>query len=900
MTLTRDRFSEFFAALNDGHPPFAWQERLLDHLIEQGRWPSAVDAPTGAGKSHVVTVHVFAVALGAVGQAPRLPRRLSVVVNRRAIVDQHLERAEALAAALADGVGLVGEVRSALLSLTTSDTPLVAVNLRGGVAPNRQWIDDPTVCAVIAATPDMWGSRVLFRGYGATRRAAPREAGLLAMDSVVVIDEAHLSRQLLETSRRVAGMVTSDAAAVGIPGLSVVATTATPDAVSAGPDVVGVVAGDVAGGPGSGVLARRLLVQKAVQYVESPSWSPRRASKAYIEELADHARAVSESLDPSDQAHQGTTAAPTVLCVVNRVDTAARLAARLRQTCASPHEVQLWVGRMRPMDLERVRRDRPGLFTTDGDHEIRYLVATQTVEVGVDIDCAGLLTELAPGTALAQRLGRVDRLGRRGSASVTVIGPAAGRFADQAPYAESELVAARDWVQQLAELPGGASPWALGQEGTAPPEAALGRAHLSYVRRGDALLLAETSQPLFAEHDLAFWLRDSLDVEQDPVSLVVRDLPPDLASARALIEATLPDAREQFPCSMAEAQGALETVRDAADGSRRRAFRVRDEVVEPLVAEGEVRWDVKAGDVVVVDRGHPLTRAGVIVREGGEVEDLETAWGPDGVSVLRADDPEDRLVIEDLLDDARARQDAAEAGDPAPELRDDREVRFAPDALWEEECPPWAVLLPEQLVADDPECRQEWSPSDGRVELDVHATAVAARAGAMADCLGLPPAMREALVAAGELHDEGKRDVRFQREVLHGDGRVVLAKSGAVSAQSRGRARRASSLPRGWRHEQVSVAHASLAVDGGERDLTLRLVGTSHGHGRSLFPHGPDELLDATSSQELAASSGDLFFAGGEWARVIERTHRRFGVWGCAFLEAVLRSADCMVSKEGS
>ena len=51
------------------------------------------------------------------------------------------------------------------------------------------------------------------------------------------------------------------------------------------------------------------------------------------------------------------------------------------------------------------------------------LVATQTIEVGVDLDLTHMVTELAPASALAQRAGRVNRLGRRDRAWFTVIGP---------------------------------------------------------------------------------------------------------------------------------------------------------------------------------------------------------------------------------------------------------------------------------------------------------------------------------------------------------------------------------------------------------------------------------------------------------------------------------------------
>ena len=37
----------------------------------------------------------------------------------------------------------------------------------------------------------------------------------------------------------------------------------------------------------------------------------------------------------------------------------------------------------------------------------------------------------------------------------------------------------------------------------------------------------------------------------------------------------------------------------------------------------------------------------------------------------------------------------------------------------------------------------------------------------------------------------------------------------------------------------------------------------------------------------------------GEWESLIDRTDRQWGHWGTAYLEALLRAADCTISREG-
>src|SRR6185312_1063857 len=76
-------------ALGD-RTPFPWQLALLDHFLD-GNIPTAIDVPTGLGKTAVMAIWLVARAAGR-----PLPRRLVYVVDRRAVVDQATKVAEEL------------------------------------------------------------------------------------------------------------------------------------------------------------------------------------------------------------------------------------------------------------------------------------------------------------------------------------------------------------------------------------------------------------------------------------------------------------------------------------------------------------------------------------------------------------------------------------------------------------------------------------------------------------------------------------------------------------------------------------------------------------------------------------------------------------------------------------
>ena len=893
--ITLEDFGDFFEAVHGaGRRPFAWQEDLLRHLVNTETWPEQIVAPTGAGKSSVVEIHVFAVALFAVGAAKRVPRRLAVVVNRRALTDSHAARAARIRCLLEEAPAddsILSRVRDALVGLRVCEAedraPLVTATMRGAAATDRAWLNAPEACAVLCMTPAMWASSLLFRSYGASRLARPRLAGMLALDAAVVVDEAHLSRQILVTARRVGQLCASSAQRLGIPALQTVEMTATPSGDAT--DIVGVtpesLAQDVR-------LAARVRAPKSARYVETTTWPTNgKMTKAYRDEL------VSQVLATVEDARELLPEGPrTVGCVLNRVDSAVQVAKALDEQGLN---CQLWVGRMRPWDLERMWQDEPGLFDVSGQPGIDVLVATQTIEVGVDLDLVHMVTELAPASALAQRAGRVNRLGRRDRAWFTVVGPPreAPLGKNVLPYRKEDLLAARTWILDRID-DGDLSPLTIGEKPKAPPAESARRLLYQRPEPWDAALWSKTSMRLVIEPELDLWIRDDLDPETGTVGLVLRDLKdlPDATACETLVSEVPPQDREVYPMTLVTARKVVQRLIEGMDHPLGRSVLWRDGAIlsqwQTIILEDEgggknASRVLRSGDLLILDASVPLLTSGVVTDAGEERGEPVPHGELDGVVDVVTDSDELRRLA-DLEPD--------ELSDMFP-----GETVVWPPGRDEVDVPTWMVRRSSVTPDDESDDRSAWSVSR-RVLLADHNAAVAARAGTLADGIGIEPMPATALTEAGAWHDVGKNDARFQRLLWRGDpdGREALAKSGGRST-SLAAVRRAwadAGLPAGWRHELASAAAywEQTEPDGVERelrDLVTRLVGTSHGRGRPLFDHDP-----ANAGPGHVGALKELV-GEGEWESLIARTDRQWGHWGTAYLEALLRAADCMISMEG-
>lgn len=441
-TLTSDMFIDFFRELHSFGTqiiePFPWQIKLAQRACS-GQWPHYIAAPTGSGKTAAIDAAVFALAVQSELKPEQrtIGRRIFYIVNRRVIVDEAFERAQKIVTALAspsEKQPTVKLVAEALRLLTKDPLPLESIQLRGGIYRDQSWARSVTQPLVICSTVDQVGSRLLFRGYGVSPSSWPIHAALVANDSLLLLDEAHISRPFVETLtalKRYRALGAGRPHEPGKPSLespetsfAFVQMTATPPANATKNQILSLDQADYQ----NPILEARLTASKPAMLVVAEKATGKKASSEIVKKLCDETIRI---LTPAPGLH-------SIAILVNRVATARDVFEKLSEKFG--HEcVSLLIGRMRPLDRDDLTRDlsvrlRTKVFANqkfDPDFQPqqqnlsaclpRIVVATQCLEVGADFDFDVIVTECASLDSLRQRFGRLNRAGRSISVQAAVV-----------------------------------------------------------------------------------------------------------------------------------------------------------------------------------------------------------------------------------------------------------------------------------------------------------------------------------------------------------------------------------------------------------------------------------------------------------------------------------------------
>jgi CRISPR-associated endonuclease/helicase Cas3 len=301
----------------------------------------------------------------------------------------------------------------------------IAVHLLLGGGEKSDWALWPERDSILIGTQDMLLSRALNRGYSAGRARWPLEFGFLNNDCVWVFDEIQImdtglatSLQLdawrrslpLRRSRFEFPTRTLKHAAKPCHSLWMSATMSrhwlqsavdwSPRAATEWDDRSQLSDRDRADQHVHQLFKVTKALAKAPIELEKPKTKENKADPSDADrKQADYVRDLADDIGK----HRATSG--LTLIILNTVDRATNLFRLLRKR-TDLAGVRIWLihSRFRPLERERWRK-----FLEQKDQAPRILVSTQVVEAGVDLSAGVLYTELAPWASLVQRFGRCAR-----------------------------------------------------------------------------------------------------------------------------------------------------------------------------------------------------------------------------------------------------------------------------------------------------------------------------------------------------------------------------------------------------------------------------------------------------------------------------------------------------------
>ena len=941
-------FEDFYRAIND-RSPFPWQARLARQIAAQSEWPAEIGVPTGLGKTACLDIAVWWLASQAhlpAEQRPT-PTRIWWVVNRRLLVDEASRHAEHIQALLSDpdskgGTAECAETLSRAaarlkrLAGPGANEPIHVIPLRGGIALRRP--PNPAQPSIIVSTIPMYGSRLLFRGYGSSRSMRPIDAALAGTDSLVLVDEAHLARHLrdlIPKLRQCTPAGTNRLLPARRDAPQVVSLTATGD--SSSHDRFDLDAADLA----NATICERVYAAKPVGIDEAPKGD---AAKA----LQDAALTM--------LAEASSPASCVIFC--NTPSLARRVFSLVKNhKLGADSDLMLVTGRTRQRDSDELRRrllspseGAPALAGPRPDRKRHLIVvATQTLEVGADLDFEYLVTEQCGIRALTQRLGRLNRLGRHQHArAVYVHRPHPLRFDGWPVYGtEPEVVLQRLESGGFEEAEVNLSPNVIAKR-LGEPEDDPGRA--PEVLPDLLWEWIKTTTPPHGEAPVEPYF-SGIGEKRPTVSVLWRAYLPTTEDAKdpdtfageateqhdgvAALTRLWPRIHndEVIELPLSESVAALQKrkfaqVHRIADGNtvelvQLADLRPGDTVVLPVDAGmcDAYGWDAEGADPVVdlslKRSGLPLDRSALSAlcgnqsgqpdadllsalrdaRGEGDEEPDETRMQEAAASLISMLRERDMFGFE-----SADRDEFLDSLDPAP-VRPLNEVprlevsSVEPTASLDESD---EVSLCDQLPPE-------------AMELVAHGEAVGDRARRLAAALGLSARLADVIALAGKCHDVGKADSRFQRWLNPKALAPADDPSHAPLAKSRmgkslwSAARSDAGWPRGGRHEELSarlvkgwIAASGSCLDDDDQNLLLHLVISHHGKGRPLVvpvTDGTPESVRWTFENGMDVSvTADLSQTDWNQPTRFRRLNEKHGPWGLALLEALIRQADHEVS----
>ncbi len=891
-------FTTTFKTLTD-HAPFPWQIDLYEKWVAKGEPPHSCNLATGLGKTSIIAIWLIVL----INHPDKAPRRLVYVVNRRTVVDQTTDEVEKIRKNLCKLEGLPKHAQQLAIS-----------TLRGQFADNHEWSADPSRPAVICGTVDMIGSRLLFSGYGVGFKAKPLHAGLLGQDVLLVHDEAHLEPAFQELLVAIEKEQQEGERSQRLPWpkLRVMELTATSRRKEETEKQSGLT--DEEKNP------PEVIPDPPTEPIHHV-WRRQKAKKTVHLHTNDDASKLPEQIVRLALEHKDSGRA--VLIFLRTVEEVGKVANKLPK-----ESTERLTGTLRGLERDALvkkpvfQRFLPNSNRSDDITPASgtvYLVCTSAGEVGVNISADHMVCDLSTFESMAQRLGRVNRFGDCDDTRIDIVVPELFGKKDKNGTLTMEEIHRRQQktLELLQRLDGDASPWALGKldpndcrAAFAPSPDILPVTDILF----DAWALTTIREKLPGRpavepylHGISEWQPPETYVAwREEVEVITGAL---LERYRA--EDRLKDLLDDYPLKPHE------LLRDQSN----RAFKH----LQALAAkhpEAPV-WIVDARDQILVATLKGLTDGdkaainyttvllpplvggltkdgmldGTVARKQSKASEESEANQPtDAANEIQYDVADEWYEDKERAKKRRVRLWNDEPDDLAGGMALEHEIRIeSPDD--EEDEPPkiwrWYVKRPEATNEH----------SKVAYELPLHLDDVKSCATQIAGRLfkarsdEAQKEMAKAVILAAWCHDLGKRRERWQRSLGNDDyPNEVYAKSGSRNGRPALRPR--EFLRDHYRHEFGSVLdvlkgnhqlHAEfMALNPEMRDLALHLIVAHHGRSRPHFP--VEEILDPEHNGQ------DVAELAIETTRRFARLQRKYGRWGLAYLESLVRASDYFAS----
>lgn len=825
-------FAKDFEAIT-GHTPYPWQQRMFNIFVE-GNIPDTMDIPTGLGKTSIMHIWMLALKHTRIHGHGHVPTRLVYIVDRRVIVDQASDEADKLR----EKMKADESYRSKIGSLNIS-------KLRGGggLEDNRKWLEEPHMPAIIIGTIDMIGSRLLFSGYGVGKRIRSFYAGLLGQDSLLVLDETHLSPAMEDLLRDI-GNISNVENADRLYPPKVLFMSATQhrkgnSSVSLGSDDMD-----------NTVVEERYRAVKKLELKKIPP------QDNVADEIAKHA-----------ESKPGR-----VMIYVKSPKDALKISKSLKKE----REVVVLTGTIRGFERDMLsKKNAYKAFLDKRGGEPSYMVATSAGEVGADFDADHMVCDATTLDSLIQRLGRLNRTGgknrkatatliyngnEKGSAAETVKFLVERKTCDGSPQALSKVLEGlgegdvdkmfaskpktQPLTKDLLDL------WSM----TSIYREYRSRPHVRFWLRGDE----DKARP----DTYVCWREDAKYIKNDDAGDV-------FDKYRILPKETLREYTDEVYKFLKSKSGKIMVIKDDGRCENQATADVRKEdlyfstVVLPtdfggldkrgFLSPGETSpvRDVAdiSGNVQDSEGLSGYSRCRVLIEQMDDVQEtVKQIGGPLKESEIRKvlDSPEMKLECE---------IDITKSDDDAPNTK----IRYYTRRIgWQ------SRTLVEQSLADHLKDVKE------------KATDI------VKPYSNMPEAVKNAIITAAEYHDKGKENEKWQKWMHVKPDKMPLAKTTSKKRPLK---------MGGFRHELDStnmlerMPRNKLGV---EADLILHLVASHHGWARPCF------RPEARDNKAMNLDGDDQILT-----RVAERyanLQKRFGAFGLAWLEGLLRGADWSAS----